>query len=284
MTTPLFWSGAALLCLTAPSVIAAAQAPAIMSAERLQSDQTIDSPAYFISEKLDGVRIRWTGTELLTRSGFRITAPATLLSALPPVPLDAELWLGRARFSEMSGLIQRADPQDPLWQQAQLKIFDLPAHPGGFNERLAALTELIGAVDNPQISLVEQKRGLSRPEIDELLEQTRRVGGEGLMLHHFAGHYVNARTNLLLKYRGYDDAEAEVVGYTRGQGKYEGMTGALIVETREGLRFRLGSGLSDEERARPPDIGSWVTYRFNGLTSGGVPRFARFVRIYNPEI
>lgn len=284
MTTPQLWSGAALLCLTAPSVIAATPAPAVMSAERLQSDQTIDSPAYFVSEKLDGVRTRWTGSELLTRSGFRINAPESLQAALPPVPLDGELWLGRARFSEMSGLIQRADPQDPLWQEVKLQLFDLPAHPGNFSERLTALGELTAAVDNPQIRLVEQRLGLSRGEIDQLLEQTRRAGGEGLMLHHSAAHYVNARTNLLLKYRGYDDAEAKVVGYTRGQGKYQGMTGALIVETKEGLRFRLGSGLSDEQRAAPPEIGSWVTYRFNGLTSQGVPRFARFVRVYHPEI
>ncbi|SEG83915.1 DNA ligase [Marinobacterium lutimaris] len=284
MNTPLFWSGAALFCLTTPSVIAATQAPAIMSAERLQSSQTIDSPAYFVSEKLDGVRTRWTGTELRTRSGFTIQAPESLKAGLPPVPMDGELWLGRARFSEMSGLIQRADPQDPLWQQVQLQIFDLPAHPGNFSERLDALGQLIGAVDNPQIRLLEQTRGLSREQIDQLLEQTRRSGGEGLMLHHFAAHYVNARTNLLLKYRGYDDAEAEVVGYTRGEGKYEGMTGALIVETTEGLRFRIGSGLSDAQRATPPEIGSLVTYRFNGLTSQGLPRFARFVRIYNSEI
>ena len=64
-----------------------------------------------------------------------------------------------------------------------------------------------------------------------------------------------------------------------GKGKYAGQVGALVVEREDGRRFRLGSGLSDRERASPPPIGSWVTYHYNGYTSTGLPRFARFVRI-----
>ncbi|HEX7047399.1 MAG TPA: DNA ligase, partial [Gammaproteobacteria bacterium] len=41
----------------------------------------------------------------------------------------------------------------------------------------------------------------------------------------------------------------------------------------------IGSGFTDAERAEPPAIGSLVTYRYNGLTSNGVPRFARFLRV-----
>ncbi|MGI8740221.1 MAG: hypothetical protein ACR2KU_11565 [Gammaproteobacteria bacterium] len=47
----------------------------------------------------------------------------------------------------------------------------------------------------------------------------------------------------------------------------------------DSLRFRLGTGFTDTQRAHPPPIGSWVIYRYNGLTSNGVPRFARFLRI-----
>ena len=63
-----------------------------------------------------------------------------------------------------------------------------------------------------------------------------------------------------------------------GQGQYAGLLGALIVERPDGLRFRIGSGFSNAQRARPPAIGSQVTYRYNGLTDSGTPRFARFLR------
>ena len=52
----------------------------------------------------------------------------------------------------------------------------------------------------------------------------------------------------------------------------------MLVETPDGKRFKLGSGLTDAERETPPAIGSWVTYRFNGTNPGGLPRFARFMR------
>jgi DNA ligase-1 len=57
------------------------------------------------------------------------------------------------------------------------------------------------------------------------------------------------------------------------------MIGALIVETPDGTRFSIGSGLSDADRIDPPRIGTWVTYRYQTLTAHGVPRFARYVRV-----
>lgn len=104
-------------------------------------------------------------------------------------------------------------------------------------------------------------------------------GGEGLMLHHREARYRAGRSEDLLKFKPYEDAEARVVGHTAGRGKYRGMLGALIVETPEGLRFRIGTGFSDSRRATPPPIGAWITYRYNGRTGNGVPRFARFLRV-----
>ena len=106
------------------------------------------------------------------------------------------------------------------------------------------------------------------------------------MLHHRGSIYRNGRSEWLLKYKRHDDAEARVVAHLPGKGKYEGMTGSLLVERPDGVRFRLGSGLSDVQRADPPPIGAWVTYRYDGLTSKGVPRFARFLRVrhgWTPE-
>jgi len=105
------------------------------------------------------------------------------------------------------------------------------------------------------------------------------AGGEGLVLQHRDALYTPGRSATLLKYKPYDDTEARVVAYTPGQGKYAGQLGALIVRRPDGLQFRLGSGFSDAERAHPPSLGSDVTYRYNGLTAKGTPRFARFMRV-----
>jgi DNA ligase-1 len=113
-----------------------------------------------------------------------------------------------------------------------------------------------------------------------MLDRVVREGGEGLMLHRGASRYRAERSDDLLKLKPFEDAEARVVGHVPGQGKLAGMLGALLVETPDGKRFRIGSGLSDAQRRDPPPLGSWVSYRHVGLHDGsGLPRFARFLRV-----
>ena len=115
--------------------------------------------------------------------------------------------------------------------------------------------------------------------VPEELARVVAAGGEGLMLHRRDAHYRPGRSDHLLKYKTHQDAEAQVVAHLPGKGKYEGMMGAVQVRTPEGRSFRLGSGFTDAQRAAPPPLGAWVTYRYSGLTSTGLPRFARFVRV-----
>jgi DNA ligase 1 len=55
--------------------------------------------------------------------------------------------------------------------------------------------------------------------------------------------------------------------------------GALDVQAANGLRFKLGTGLSDADRKNPPAIGSTVTYTYRDVTPSGKPRFASFLRL-----
>lgn len=283
MTRPPLWLATTLPLAFAPAAIQAA-APTLMSATTLQDEQVLDLSAWLVSEKLDGVRARWTGQELISRRGYPIQAPAWFTANLPALPLDAELWLGPGRFDELSSLLRRADAPPEAWRSVQLVVFDLPAHPGPFADRARALAKLVAAVDNPHLRSIEQHSLNSRTELEQMLRRVIERGGEGLMLQHRDSRYQSGRSELLRKYKPYADAEAIVVGYTAGQGKYTGLVGALIVETDSGLRFRIGSGLSDAERADPPPIGSQITYRYNGLTRHGKPRFARFMRRFDPNL
>jgi DNA ligase-1 len=55
--------------------------------------------------------------------------------------------------------------------------------------------------------------------------------------------------------------------------------GALRVRNEAGLEFRVGTGLDDALRAGPPAVGERITYTYRGLTPGGAPRFASFLRV-----
>jgi hypothetical protein len=73
------------------------------------------------------------------------------------------------------------------------------------------------------------------------------------------------------------DAEAQVVGHEPG--RHRGRLGALLVVLPNGTRFAVGTGFTDAQRELPPSIGSTITFRYQELTDGGVPRFPSFVRV-----
>ncbi|MEH6565268.1 MAG: DNA ligase [Halopseudomonas sp.] len=233
---------------------------------------------YWVSEKLDGVRAHWDGKTLWSRGGYPIAAPAWFTRGWPTTAMDGELWLGRGTFDQLSGIVRRAEPDEAHWRQVRMMVFDLPQQGGSFTERVAEMRQL-SALKLATLQPVPQFRVASADELDARLASLVAAGAEGLMLHHQDARYLPGRSAALLKYKAYDDAEAQVTGYTPGKGKYQGLVGALEVTDAAGRRFRLGSGLSDAQRASPPAIGSWVTYRYNGLTSTGLPRFARFLRV-----
>lgn len=263
--------------LLPPPLAAAGQPPRLMLATVYHDDT--DVARYWVSEKLDGVRGRWDGHVLWTRGGMRVQAPAWFTEGWPPVPLDGELWLGRGRFEDASGTVRAGDAGDPDWRRMRFMVFDLPDDGGTFGERVRHMRDLLDEAGVAWLQPVAQYRVRDRDELDALLASVVEAGGEGLMLHHEAARYRAGRSDDLLKYKPYDDAEARVVAHTPGKGKYRGMLGALVVERADGLRFRIGSGFTDAQRAAPPPVGSVVTYRYNGLSNKGVPRFARFLHV-----
>ena len=234
---------------------------------------------YWVSEKLDGVRAWWDGAALLSRGGKRLQAPSWFTAGFPQQPLDGELWLGRGAFAELSGIVRRTQSDGAAWRKVRFMVFDLPEHPGVFDERLLRLVELFDSLESPYIGLVEQFRVADEVELLAELNRVDAAGGEGLMLRRGLSRYRAGRTNDLLKLKLHQDAEAVVLAHLPGKGKYAGMLGALLVEMPDGARFRLGTGFSDAERRNPPPVGATVTYKHYGVTSNGLPRFASFLRL-----
>jgi DNA ligase-1 len=239
----------------------------------------LDPAPFLVSEKLDGVRALWDGQQLRFRSGLPVPAPAWFLRRLPAVPLDGELWLGRSRFDELSGLVRRAEPSDAEWRALRYELFDLPAAGGSFAERARRLADLAADQAWPQLAAVAQLRLPDRVALLRQLGAVVAAGGEGLVLHRADALWQAGRSQALLKLKPLHDAEAQVIAHLPGRGKYAGQVGALRVRGEDGIEFQIGSGLSDADRLHPPAIGAQVSYIYRGKTPAGVPRFASFLRV-----
>jgi DNA ligase 1 len=239
---------------------------------------SIDPTGWWMSEKYDGLRAWWDGQQLWSRKGNLIHAPDYFLAELPrDIVLDGELWIGHGKFEETMSIVRSETPDD-RWKTIRYMVFDAPHVKGTFEERMHFLRANI-LEENRFVRVVAQERCQGVTQLLAERDRLVREGAEGLMLRKPESAYEPGRSPTLLKVKPYDDAEATVIGHEAGEGKYAGKLGALRVRTDDGREFSVGTGLTDADRESPPPVGTVITYRFQGLTAKGLPRFPSYFRI-----
>lgn len=160
-----------------------------MLAKRFENDATPDG--WWLSEKFDGWRAMWTGTDFVTRGGTVLPAPGQWRCRMPSVPLDGELWLGRGRFREMNQAIKCSD-----WSALSFRVFDMPQDRVVFEDRIAALARL----ELPDfIRPVEHVVCTGVSHLREFFNGIVAAGGEGVMLRAARSRYDDFRSPRLLK-------------------------------------------------------------------------------------
>jgi len=258
------------------------KAPALLLAKKW--DDSIDPTGYWMSEKLDGMRAYWDGKNLLSRLGNLIHAPEWFIQTLPEFPLDGELWTGRKQFQRLISIVRKNEPITAEWQDVSYHVFDAPKMAGTFEERQCDIQRSFRRV--AQLIATWHPHFLCQgfDHLREELGQVEAMGGEGVMLRAPGSLYEGKRSSTLLKVKTFHDAEGTVIGHEAGKGKHLGRLGALRVTVptegpKDHCEFSVGSGFTDAEREAPPAIGSIITFRYQELTDGGVPRFPTFVRV-----
>ncbi len=250
--------------------------PPLLLAHVWEND--VDLTDWWMSEKLDGVRAYWDGTRFLSRLGNEFHAPDWFVEGLPATPLDGELWLGRKAFQRTVSIVRRQDKSDH-WRDVRYVVFDAPALQAPFEERLKSVDECVRGIGSDFLLAHEHARCRGVDHLREELARVESLGGEGLMLRQPGSRYEVGRSTSLLKVKTFHDAEAVVVDHVAGKGRHKGRLGALVVRIPDGTEFSVGTGFSDKQREAPPEIGSTITFRYQELSDGGVPRFPSFVRV-----
>lgn len=261
---------------------------------------------WYMSEKYDGVRGLWDGTHIRSRSGKIIPTPKWFLANFPAhTALDGELFLGRDKFADINGLTKRKDTSSPLWRKVKYYVFDtwsphLLDEP--FYRRYNAIKRIVANSckrnrSKCPLQVVQQKPIRSVAQAQKFFRCIIDKGGEGLVVRDPDAKYEQKRSATLLKWKPQRDAEAKVVGFTEGKGRFAGQLGAMKVRTltspsrsfklagridakfRAAYRFRNGKLTNVTNNPAYPRVGDIVTYQYMTLTHKGIPRQPVFMRI-----
>ena len=266
----------AIVLLTMQTAAAAEDPPPLQHADTYTGKASVTG--WLMSEKLDGIRAVWTGKRLLTRKGNTIHAPAWFVAALPPFALDGELWRRRNDYNFVQNTVLDGEPS-AAWREISYNIFEVPGAPGDFPARLDKAAVWFREHPAPFVHIIEQIVCRGPDHLARFLERIEARGGEGVIVKDPRPAYHAGRTPYMLKVKSFADMEGTVVAHNPGKGKFEGMLGSLRLRLDSGVVFNLGTGFSDAERRHPPPVGAVVTFKYQGFTPNGIPRFASFLRM-----
>lgn len=290
----------------------------IKLSDKLSKELGINEPPinWWASEKWDGIRALWDGEKIVSRgSGLGnpkvyTYVPSWFISTLPPgIALDGEIWIGRGMF-QSTGKLSNIKPGssyslkeiDDIWSGKDgnpviFKVFDVPSHEGPFEKRMAFLQNVVldrrrcwEQLDYPNkniypLQFTEQIKIQSMEQLVNLYTNLTSNGAEGIMIRAPGSPYEEKRSKYMLKYKIKEDAECIVRGYLQGEGRLQGMLGALrcemIKDGREtGVFSNIGTGFSDFQRkyynvpssSEYIPLGSIVSFSYMEMTNDGVPR------------
>ena len=228
-----------------------------------------------MSEKLDGIRAYWNGKSLISRGGKKIYAPKWFIKDFPSFEIDGELWSKRADFENISSIVRDKIPSKE-WREITYHIFEVPNAKGNLFERLTK----VKPYESKILKSVKQIEIKDKKHLDIFLDDILKKRGEGVVVRNPNVGYINHRTSMALKVKKFKDAECEVLGYTKGKGKFEGLVGAIICRLDNGIEFKIGSGLKRKDRENPPKIGAKITFKYQNITKYGKPRFPVYLRLF----
>lgn len=245
---------------------------------------------YLMSEKLDGIRGLWDGKTMQTRAQNLIKLPSFFTKNFPKFELDGELWIKRASFEEISSLVRQENADEKLWEKVSYNVFDVPnaceefkLEPCTLEARLEVLKKYLAKNPSDFIKIIPQIRIKDKKHLEQFYQDIISKKGEGVIIRSNNAPYEKKRSNNAFKLKPFDDAECVVLKHFEGKGKFEGKMGSLLCEANingKKVNFKIGSGFKESDRLNPPPIGSIITFKYNGLSKNGKPKFASFLRVH----
>lgn len=231
---------------------------------------------WFATPKFDGVRAVFIHNEgLFTRNNKRINGLSHMAEVLDELCksrglsfIDGELILAGSGFQASQSVILAADHEDKA--NVEFHVFAV-----GGNFPYTAL--MLDALPHQPEDNIFRVDSVSIPNSFQAVEDACRnftsMGYEGVVLRNPDVPYSEGRSDNLIKFKFFKEADLKITGVHEGTGKLEGMLGSLDVEALiDGVRVRscVGTGLTDKDRKILGEdknlVGKVLTVKYQALT------------------
>ena len=148
-----------------------------------------------------------------------------------------------------------------IWDVIPYMYFIDSYCPTPYKDRFARLKEAdkISIVPNFIVENIDEAQAKFKEYYDQ--------GEEGIILKDMNAPWENKRSKALIKFKGELECDLKIVDVEDGTGKYEGMLGALVCESEDGIiKVKVGSGFNDEDRKKIKKqdvLGKVVAVKYN---------------------
>lgn len=243
----------------------------------------------FVQPKLNGIRALYQNGTFQSRdekiwNTSVLQHITTDLARLHPILdnylLDGELYFHGWSLQRINSAcaVNRKEPSIETFS-VEYHVFDV-VHSASFTDRWLSVSNALRQSDLRTVKVVTTDFVHSVEEMQRYFRRYVYLGYEGIMLRPDGPYEKAKRSRYLYKYKNWQDGEFYCFGVTKGEGKADIGIGALCLETRKHLPFRVGTGFDDELRAHfaeNPPIGKLVKIRYLELSDNGVPLAPSFL-------
>ena len=138
-----------------------------------------------------------------------------------------------------------------------------------YSTRFSSLKKLVDQIParDKKIWLVDSDIVENIDQANAKFEEYLGLGLEGIILKDGSGAWEDKRAKHQIKFKGELECDLKIVAVEEGTGKYEGMLGAIVCESSDGIiKVNVGSGFNDEHRKTLKEkdlLGKIVAVKYN---------------------
>lgn len=230
--------------------------------------------------KLNGIHVRVETGVMYSSQGRVMTSCPHLLAELASVGLhqhlEGEIYRHGWSLDQIRAVTSRTKELHPDYQQVSLHVFDLIVPRLSQAARLSLLEQsLPDGLD--YVRAVPTTPVSNQRQLDRLLADCLALGYEGYVLRDSQGLWREGKHPGVVKNKPGGSDTYRIVEACPGQGRLTGTLGALVLEDRDGQRFRVGvvqGGAAERARlwSRRGDLpGLYVLVSYKDKSQRGAP-------------